>query len=160
MYKEGVFVLVDKVGIGYDFDIAPGTENANATLSDKVANTYSNEVSFEKVLKGYTGSHTTEKGEQLSTDMNEIGFNIERQFIEAKTRKLKAKYTMELFQDLKAVHGLNADEELMNMMAMEVESELNREIIDYVNSLASVTPDFEINGVPGRYEIENSLIWV
>ena len=154
LYKEGVFVLVDKVGIGYDFAIAPGTENGNATLTDKVANTYSNEVSFEKVLKGYTGSHTTEKGEQLSTDMNEIGFNIERQFIEAKTRKLKAKYTMELFQDLKAVHGLNADEELMNMMAMEVESELNREIIDYVNSLASVTPDFEINGVPGRYEIE------
>lgn len=155
LYKEGRYVLIDKNGVPAGADIAAGTENGTGgDVSEKVAATYSNELSFEKVLKGYTGSHATDKGEQLSTDMAEIGFNIERKFVEARTRKLKAKYTVELYQDLKAIHGLNADEELMNMMAIEVESELNREIIDFVNSKSTVTPDFNIEQVPGRYEIE------
>lgn len=155
LYKEGRYVLIDKNGVPAGADIQAGTTNGTSgDVSDTVAATYSNELSFEKVLKGYTGSHATDKGEQLGTDMAEIGFNIERKFVEARTRKLKAKYTVELYQDLKAIHGLNADEELMNMMAIEVESELNREIIDFVNSKSTVTPDFNIDQVPGRYEIE------
>lgn len=155
LYKEGRYVLIDKNGIPAGADIKAGTTNGvTGDVQEKVAATYSNELSFEKVLKGYTGSHSTDKGEQLGTDMAEIGFNIERKFVEARTRKLKAKYTVELYQDLKAIHGLNADEELMNMMAIEVESELNREIIDFVNSKSTVTPDFNIEQVPGRYEIE------
>lgn len=154
LYKEGNFVLIDKNGVPATATIETGTTNGAAITSDTVLATYSNELSFEKVLKGYTGAYTTANGETLGTDMSEIGFNIERKFVEAKTRKLKAKYTVELYQDLKAIHGLNADEELMNMMAMEVESELNREIIDFVNSNSTVTPDFNINDIPGRYEIE------
>ena len=154
LYKEGNYVLIDKNGVPATATIEPGKTNGATSVSDTVKATYSNELSFEKVLKGYTGSHTTANGETLGTDMSEIGFNIERKFVEARTRKLKAKYTVELYQDLKAIHGLNADEELMNMMAMEVESELNREIIDFVNSNSTVTPDFEINSILGRYEIE------
>lgn len=154
LYKEGNFVLIDKNGVPATATIEPGTTNGATITTDTVLATYSNELSFEKVLKGYTGAYTTANGETLGTDMSEIGFNIERKFVEAKTRKLKAKYTVELYQDLKAIHGLNADEELMNMMAMEVESELNREIIDFVNSNSTVTPDFNINEIPGRYEIE------
>ena len=154
LYKEGNYVLIDKNGVPAGVNIEAGTTDGATGVSDTVKATYSNELSFEKVLKGYTGSHDTAKGETLGTDMAEIGFNIERKFVEAKTRKLKAKYTVELYQDLKAIHGLNADEELMNMMAIEVESELNREIIDFVNSNSTVTPDFEINQIPGRYEIE------
>lgn len=154
LYKEGNYVLIDKNGVPAGVNIGDGTTGGTTGVTDTVKATYSNELSFEKVLKGYTGSHDTAKGETLGTDMAEIGFNIERKFVEAKTRKLKAKYTVELYQDLKAIHGLNADEELMNMMAIEVESELNREIIDFVNSNSTATPDFEINQIPGRYEIE------
>lgn len=154
LYKEGNYVLIDKNGVPAGANIEAGTTDGATGVTDTVKATYSNELSFEKVLKGYTGSHDTAKGETLGTDMAEIGFNIERKFVEAKTRKLKAKYTVELYQDLKAIHGLNADEELMNMMAIEVESELNREIIDFVNSNSTATPDFEINQIPGRYEIE------
>lgn len=154
LYKEGNYVLIDKNGVPAGATIGEGTTDGATGVNDTVKATYSNELSFEKVLKGYTGSHDTAKGETLGTDMAEIGFNIERKFVEAKTRKLKAKYTVELYQDLKAIHGLNADEELMNMMAIEVESELNREIIDFVNSNSTVTPDFNINQIPGRYEIE------
>ena len=154
LYVEGNYALIDKNGVPAGATIGEGTTNGVSGVNDTVKATYSNELSFEKVLKGYTGSHDTAKGETLGTDMAEIGFNIERKYIEAKTRKLKAKYTVELYQDLKAIHGLNADEELMNMMAIEVESELNREIIDFVNSNSTVTPDFNINQIPGRYEIE------
>lgn len=154
LYKEGKYVLIDKNGVPAGATISAGTTNGSTGVTDTVLATYSNELSFEKVLKGYTGAYTTANGETLGTDMSEIGFNIERKFVEAKTRKLKAKYTVELYQDLKAIHGLNADEELMNMMAMEVESELNREIIDFVNGNSTVTPDFNINDIPGRYEIE------
>ena len=154
LYKEGNYVLIDKNGVPAGVTIGEGTTDGATGVNDTVKATYSNELSFEKVLKGYTGSHDTAKGETLGTDMAEIGFNIERKFVEAKTRKLKAKYTQELYQDLKAIHGLNADEELMNMMAIEVESELNRELIDFVNSNSTVTPDFVINQIPGRYEIE------
>lgn len=154
LYVEGNYALIDKNGVPAGATIAEGTTNGVTGVNDTVKATYSNELSFEKVLKGYTGSHDTAKGETLGTDMAEIGFNIERKYIEAKTRKLKAKYTVELYQDLKAIHGLNADEELMNMMAIEVESELNREIIDFVNSNSTVTPDFVINQIPGRYEVE------
>ena len=154
LYVEGNYALIDKNGVPAGATIAEGTTNGVTGVNDTVKATYSNELSFEKVLKGYTGSHDTAKGETLGTDMAEIGFNIERKYVEAKTRKLKAKYTLELYQDLKAIHGLNADEELMNMMAIEVESELNREIIDFVNSNSTVTPDFVINQIPGRYEVE------
>lgn len=153
LYVEGDKVLVGVSGISTSTVVAAGTNNP-ATPPAAILAVYSSELAFQKVFKNYTGAHTTAVGEQLATDMKEIGFSIERKAIEAQTRKLKAKYTIEMYQDLKAIHGLNADEELMNMMAQEVEQELNREIINYVNGLATITPDFTINSIPGRYEIE------
>lgn len=154
LYVEGDKVLVGTTGLTEQSTIAQGDENPETDVPAKVLAVYSSEIAFQKVFKNYTGSHATAVGEQLATDMKEIGFSIERKSVEAKTRKLKAKYTIEMYQDLKSIHGLNADDELMNMMAQEVEQEINREVIDYINGLATVTPDFNINSIPGRYEIE------
>ena len=60
---------------------------------------------------------------------NEMAFSIERTAVEAKTRALKAEYTTELAQDLKAVHGLDAETELANILSTEILSEINREVI-------------------------------
>ena len=154
LYVEGDKVLVGTTGLTEQSTIATGDENGEADVPQKVLAVYSSEIAFQKVFKNYTGSHATAVGEQLATDMKEIGFSIERKSVEAKTRKLKAKYTIEMYHDLKSIHGLNADDELMNMMAQEVEQEINREVIDYINALATVTPDFNINNIPGRDEIE------
>ena len=154
LYVEGDKILVGTNGLTTDSTVTGGDTDPEPHAPAAVLAVYSSELSYEKVFKHYTGSHTTAVGEQLSTDMKEIGFSIERKAIEAQTRKMKAKYTIEMYQDLKAIHGLNADDELMNMMAQEVESELNREIISYVNGLATPTPDFNIDSIPGRYEIE------
>ncbi len=59
----------------------------------------------------------------------EMGFTIERVAVEAKTRALKAQYTTELAQDLKAVHGLDAETELSNILSTEILAEINREVI-------------------------------
>jgi hypothetical protein len=59
----------------------------------------------------------------------EMGFTIDRAVVTAKTRQLKAEYSMELAQDLKAVHGLDAEAELANILSGEILGEINREVI-------------------------------
>jgi hypothetical protein len=66
----------------------------------------------------------------------ELGFTIEKATVTAKTRQLKAEYTMELAQDLKAIHGLDAESELANILSAEILAEINREIIRSINSTA------------------------
>ena len=69
---------------------------------------------------------------------NEMGFSIEKVSVTAKTRALKAEYTMELAQDLKAVHGLDAETELANILSTEILAEINREVVRTVYSSAKV----------------------
>ncbi len=66
---------------------------------------------------------------QSGTGFNEMAFSITRTAVTAKTRALKAEYTTELAQDLKAVHGLDAESELANILSNEILAEINREVI-------------------------------
>jgi len=76
---------------------------------------------------------TVRTSERLGGDaaeaFREMGFTIERVAVEARTRALKAQYTTELAQDLKAVHGLDAETELSNILSTEILAEINREVI-------------------------------
>ena len=69
------------------------------------------------------------KGANTSVDFAEMAFSIEKVTVAAKTRALKAEYTTELAQDLKAVHGLDAETELANILQGEILSEINREVV-------------------------------
>jgi hypothetical protein len=83
----------------------------------------------------------TTTGEQLGTStrpFQEMAFSIERLAVEAKTRALKAEYTTELAQDLKAVHGLDAESELANILSTEILNEINRELIHTIYRVAKV----------------------
>ena len=75
-------------------------------------------------------------GSQGSTDFAEMAFSIERQTVTAKSRALKAEYSLELAQDLKAIHGLDAESELANILSTEILAEINREIIRVINAHA------------------------
>jgi len=68
----------------------------------------------------------------------EMAFSIEKVSVEAKTRALKAEYTMELAQDLRAVHGLDAETELANILSAEILAEINREVVRTVFNSAKV----------------------
>ena len=77
---------------------------------------------------------TTSRAESLgdgtaSNTFQEMAFSIEKVTVTAKTRALKAEYSMELAQDLKAVHGLDAETELANILSTEILAEINREVI-------------------------------
>lgn len=77
-------------------------------------------------------------GDGTNPAFSEMGFSIEKVTVTAKTRALKAEYTLELAQDLKAVHGLDAETELSNILSAEVLSEINREVIRTIYSVAKV----------------------
>lgn len=125
-----------------------------------VVTTYSNEAAFAHILKNYTGPYTTVEAEHLGDEMREVGFSIARKSIEAKSRALKAKYTVEAFQDLNAQHGLTMDSELMSTMQYEIQSELDREIVSFVKNNSAWLPDMQFGTqtnvqIPdGRWEIE------
>lgn len=71
-----------------------------------------------------------------STFFNEMGLSIERISVTAKSRALKAEYSLELAQDLKAIHGLNAEAELANILSTEILAEINREVIRTIYMIA------------------------
>lgn len=150
LYVEGLFVLV-----------ATGTTAlaVGGTLgTSTVAAVYTNEASFGKILKGYTGTYATAAAEQLAKDMKEVGFSISKKSVEAKSRALKGQYTVEMYQDLKAQHGLLADEEIMSLMSYEMQAEIDRECVDFVNGVATQLADTAFTASStdgsGRWEIE------
>lgn len=102
--------------------------NAAVTLSGAGALAYS-----------FGTAMTTAIGEDLgvtTTPFPEMAFSIEKTTVTAMTRALKAEYTLELAQDLKAVHGLDAESELSNILSTEVLAEINREVLRSIYTTA------------------------
>ena len=88
----------------------------------------------------YAAGMTTTKAEYLGSNSTlvfpEMAFSIEKVSVTAKSRALKAEYTMELAQDLKAVHGLDAEQEISNILSSEILAEINREVVRTINVCA------------------------
>lgn len=100
---------------------------------------------------------STTQGEGLTTggtnNFAEMGFDIEKTVVTANTRALKASYTMELAQDLKAVHGLDAESELANILSSEILFEINREVIETINAKAVLGARFGYT-TAGIYDVK------
>jgi hypothetical protein len=75
-------------------------------------------------------------GDSASNAFNQMAFSIEKVTVTAKSRALKAEYSLELAQDLKAIHGLNAEAELANILSTEILAEINREVIRTIYKVA------------------------
>lgn len=103
-------------------------------------------------------------GDSGSNAFPEMAFSIEKATVTAKSRALKAEYTMELAQDLKAVHGLDAEAELANILSAEILAEINREVIRTINMKAKLGAQqadlttggtFDLNtDADGRWSVE------
>ena len=107
------------------------TETNPAVLNDSPsAGTYTSAT-------GMTTAQGEALGDNSSTNVfAEMAFSIEKHTVTAVTRALKAEYSMELAQDLKAIHGLDAETELANILSTEILAEINREVIRTINSQA------------------------
>jgi len=127
-----------------------------AVLNDSPAGTYT----------GGTGMATADAealGDSAGNSFAEMAFSIEKQTVTAKSRALKAEYTMELAQDLKAIHGLDAETELANILSAEILAEINREVIRtiYTTAVKGAAADTATAGVfdmdvdsNGRWSVE------
>ena len=124
-------------------------------------------VNDDRVTGGYAGGMPTADAEALgasSSTFNEMGFTIEKATVTAKSRALKAEYSLELAQDLKAIHGLDAETELANILSTEILAEINREVIRTLNSQAktgALTANVATQGIfdlstdaDGRWSVE------
>ena len=112
-----------------------------------------------------TGTGVTRDNAELFGDtvtLNQMAFSIEKTTVTAKSRALKAEYTVELAQDLKAVHGLDAESELSNILSQEILAEINREVIRTIYKVAKTgaastasagTFDLDVDS-NGRWSVE------
>ena len=100
-----------------------------AVLNDATPGTYTTGA-------GMTTAAAEAKGDSAGNSFAEMAFSIEKQTVTAKSRALKAEYTMELAQDLKAIHGLDAETELANILSAEILAEINREVIRTIYTVA------------------------
>lgn len=99
---------------------------------------------------------TTAAAEALGSSgggtFGEMAFTIEKTTVTAKTRALKAEYTIELAQDLKAVHGLDAESELSNILSQEILAEINREVVRTIYKVAKTGAT--ATAVPGTFNLD------
>lgn len=104
---------------------------------------------FDPAYESGTGMDTaTGEGDTW----NEMAMTIEKTSVEAKTRQLKANYSVELAQDLRAIHGLDAENELANILTTEIITEINREVVRNVYRIAPLGADFATT--PGTFDLD------
>jgi hypothetical protein len=116
-----------------------GPASAGSTLSDTDAGNQTDPVRGQGGTYSLRQAMGTALAENLGATDNgfsEMAFSIEKVSVVAQSRALKAEYTMELAQDLKAVHGLDAEQELSNILSTEILAEINREVVRTVNVVA------------------------
>ena len=94
----------------------------------------------------------TAEGFGDGTTLNEMAFSIEKTTVTAKSRALKAEYTVELAQDLKAIHGLDAESELSNILSQEILAEINREVIRTIYKVAKTGS--ASTATPGTFDLD------
>ena len=115
--STGVEAFYNEANTGFS---GIGTAQTSLAVGAAAANTF---VGNAAAVLGYS----TANGED--NPFREMGFSIEKVTVTANTRALKAEYSMELAQDLKAVHGLDAETELSNILSAEILAEINREVV-------------------------------
>jgi len=142
---SGPGMLGSNVAGGHTFGVTP-------------INSSGTQISDWTKFRGILTSQAENLGGAADTyQFREMAFSIERVAVEARTRALKAEYTTELAQDLKAVHGLDAESELANILSTEILNEINREIIRAVYFIAkkgAANTDLS-GGGNGVYDILN-----
>jgi len=149
-------------------DSDPVTDNTITPVNDPFVDTVTANPGLNSGYDANSAAGTSSYGmttrEGEGDNFREMSFTIERTAVEAKTRALKSEYTMELVQDLKAVHGLDAEAELANILSTEILAEINREVVHtIVNQAKYGAQGLTNNGIfdliadgQGRWSVERT----
>ena len=174
----GVQPMTGPTGLIFAMRSMYGTERANTdTRSEALYNeadtdfsgagTHLGSQGAGNVVVSGTSYYTTGTGNTTATmeaaqNFNEMSFSIDKTTVTAKSRALKAEYTVELAQDLKAIHGLDAESELSNILSQEFMFEINREVVRTIYKVAKLgspatatagTFDLDVDS-NGRWSVE------
>ena len=115
-------------GVTVGFGTTAQKSGDNPGLLNPTSGSPANQVAYN-TGQGMDTENSEALGTSNSPAFNEMAFSIEKITVTAKSRALKAEYSLELAQDLKAIHGLNAEAELANILSTEILAEINREVI-------------------------------
>ena len=161
---DGAEALGDEADSGFSNDDAAGDLTSSAMTGSNPA-TLNDSPSAGTYLSP-TGMSTAQGealGDAAANSFAEMAFSIEKTTVTAVTRALKAEYTMELAQDLKAIHGLDAETELANILSGEILAEINREVVRdiYISAVAGAQVNTTTAGIfdldtdsNGRWSVE------
>lgn len=175
----GVQPMTGPVGLAFALRFRAGNSYTAGSMTDYGGtNTYTDELGYNNLDTGYSGTGSgftgtgvvTSAGEILGsnttgdiglgvgsgTAIKEVNMTVEKAQVEAKTRKLRSRWSLEVAQDLKAMHGLDLEEEMMDILAYEITAEIDREIVQKINTVAvSAGWDYtNINDADGRWQAE------
>jgi hypothetical protein len=128
----------DRTGGMTQAAVGLGTTNQQGTNPGALDGTFpaTADATTYNVGNGMTTQNAEALGDGTTNEFNEMAFSIEKVTVTAKSRALKAEYSLELAQDLKAIHGLNAEAELANILSTEILAEINREVIRTIYNVA------------------------
>ena len=168
----GVQPMTGPVGLAFALRFKAGT-----TVGDYTADT--TELGYNTIEENFSGSYTTSGGEQLGSAVagtsggqtalgvglgvgsgnaiREVNMTIEKSQVIANTRKLRSRWSLEVAQDIQAMHGLNIEEEMMDILAYEITAEIDRELVIKLVTVATQGTDFNYESTTqgaGRWESE------
>jgi len=180
----GVQPLTGPVGLAFALRYRAGTSvNATTETTNEVNYTANvTELGYNNINQDFSGSYVTSAGEALGSlgttpgtvgadiglgigagaHIREVNLTVEKTQVEASTRKLRSRWSMEVAQDLKAMHGLDLEEEMMDILAYEITQEIDRELLFSIDSTVRNVAGFDTSwdflasaqGVKGRWEME------
>lgn len=132
--------------------------SSNNSQARVVTAQFNNEAGYNLILRDFAGPVSTLSGETLGAsgnEMKQMRVHMERTTVTAVTRKLKAEYTIEMAQDLKAMHNLDAESELMNVLQYEIAAEIDRELVAAINNNATSTTGWAY----GAVGVQGNVAW-
>jgi Major capsid protein Gp23 len=115
----------------YGFSGTTAADTSNNAISNEAANAFTTGIGLQTAVAEQLGADSANSFQQMA-------FSIEKVTVTAQSRALKAEYSLELAQDLKAIHGLDAETELSNILSTEILAEINREVIRTIYTTAVV----------------------
>jgi hypothetical protein len=130
---------------GFDANYAGTVKNGTHAGTNPVSGTYT-------TGQGMTTAEGEALGDSSSNAFGSMSFAIDKTSVTARSRALKAEYTLELAQDLKAVHGLDAESELANILSQEIMFEINREIVRIIYKVAK--QGSPATNTPGEFNLD------
>jgi hypothetical protein len=153
------FALRFRAGQTYTGGASHGTEVGYNTIDKDY--TYSASVSAQEALGSKAGSGVGNDfglGVGSGSHIKEVNMTVEKTQVEAKTRKLRSRWSLEVAQDLKAMHGLELEDEMMDILAYEITAEIDRELVAAIKTAATLSTatsaGWSYTAADGRWEAE------